>query len=200
MRSLVLPLADSVELAVADHYGDAWYVENSLFNGLLGLAIWDLVFADVPGRFQTFPGHAAGFQRTGLYGPAGSPVGIPLQAKLKEPGHLAELVQRNYQAHYSQVNPWYSGQPRQNLCWKWPLARIPSTPSARCFDRLLEDLPNHRSGLPDLIRFPDSGGYELVEVKGRGSPAEQSGSVDAFFARESIPHALVNVVWKEMNG
>lgn len=201
VRSLVLPLADSVELAVADHYGDAWYVENSLFNGLLGLAIWDLVFADVPGAFfnpfQVMPldFNEPDFmvQRDHLWN--------PLQAKLKEPGHLAELVQRNYQAHYGQVNPLVFWPALTEPLLEMALARIPPPHLLAVFDRLLEDLPNHRSGLPDLIRFPDSGGYELVEVKGPGDRLQNNQARWMhFFARESIPHALVNVVWKEMNG
>ncbi len=47
----------SVELAVAEFYnatdtsGHCHYVENSLFNGVLGLLIWDVIFAPLPGAF-----------------------------------------------------------------------------------------------------------------------------------------------------
>ena len=47
----------SVELAVAEYYDSldgadsCYYVENSIFNGVLGLLIWEAVFAQLPGAF-----------------------------------------------------------------------------------------------------------------------------------------------------
>ena len=52
-----LEYQDSVELAVAEFYnktdatGHCFYVENSLFNGVLGLLIWGVVFAPLAGVF-----------------------------------------------------------------------------------------------------------------------------------------------------
>ena len=49
------------------------------------------------------------------------------------------------------------------------LACIPGTHLRSIFERLLADLPAHRSGLPDLIRFwPGQRRYALIEVKAPG--------------------------------
>jgi hypothetical protein len=48
---------DSVEIAVAEFYDlqedadSCYYVENNLFNGVLGLVIWEVMFAPLPGAF-----------------------------------------------------------------------------------------------------------------------------------------------------
>ena len=54
---LELEFSDPVEIAVAEFHnrldpaGRCDYVENSLFNGVLGLLLWDVVFAPLPGAF-----------------------------------------------------------------------------------------------------------------------------------------------------
>ena len=57
MFDLKLIRQDSVEQAVVDYYlaqgedNQCYYLENSLFNAVLGLLIWDAVFAPLPGAF-----------------------------------------------------------------------------------------------------------------------------------------------------
>ncbi len=46
---------------------------------------------------------------------------------------------------------------------------LPAAHLQLCFRRMLEDLRNHRSGLPDLIQFlPQQRSYRMIEVKGPG--------------------------------
>ena len=61
-------------------------------------------------------------------------------------------------------------------------------------DSLLRDIPAHRSGLPDLIYFADTGGYELFEVKGPGDQLQKNQRRwMKHFAANNIPHAIVDV-------
>ena len=38
---------------------------------------------------------------------------------------------------------------------------------------MLDDLAEHVSGLPDLVRFPHAGGYEFIEIKGPGDALQR---------------------------
>jgi hypothetical protein len=50
--------------------------------------------------------------------------------------------------------------------------------------------------MPDLIHFPDAGGYQWVEVKGPGDRLQQNQQRWlAFFAEHTIPHQVIYVQW-----
>jgi len=78
------------------------------------------------------------------------------------------------------------------------LDRIPAVHLKAIFQRLLADLPRHRSGLPDLIRFPANGSYELVEVKGPGDRLQDHQTLWLhYFADQGIPARVCHVTWEE---
>jgi len=65
------------------------------------------------------------------------------------------------------------------------------------FDRILLDLRNNRAGFPDLIYFPATGGYCLVEVKGPGDSLQKNQQRwMQYFSGHGIPHQLAKVAWR----
>ncbi|WP_432695605.1 VRR-NUC domain-containing protein [Marinobacterium sp. YM272] len=169
---LTLPASSYVEAAVAEHLGNdqapCLHVENSLINGLFALLCWDVLYAPLPGAFF-HPFHAA-------------------PADLNRP----DFVERRRDLFEARLNTLNSGEYtnliRKNLGAKWgttnrfvhwgllteelvdlALSCIPAQDLDVCFRRLLEDIPAHRSGLPDLVQFfPAERRYRLIEVKGPG--------------------------------
>jgi len=74
------------------------------------------------------------------------------------------------------------------------LERIPVTDWLAIFEYLLQDIPAHRSGLPDLLYLPDDGSYLLLEVKGPGDQLQKhQRRWMKYFDRCQIPHGVVNV-------
>lgn len=169
---LSLPTSGYVEGAVAEHLGSesapCLHVENSLINGLFALLCWDVLYAPLPGAFF-HPFHAA-------------------PADLNRPDFVERRRALFEQRLASLESDEYKAVIRQNLADKWgitnrfvhwglmtadvielALACIPATDLEACFRRLLEDIPAHRSGLPDLVQFfPAQRRYRLIEVKGPG--------------------------------
>ena len=77
------------------------------------------------------------------------------------------------------------------------LERIPAKHLLSVFERLLVDLRSNRSGLPDLIVFPDTGGYQLFEVKGPGDKL-QANQIRwiRHFEQVKLPFEVANVQWR----
>ena len=79
------------------------------------------------------------------------------------------------------------------------LSCVPAEHLRLCFQRILRDVPNHRSGLPDLIQFwPGERRYRLIEVKGPGDRLQdnQKRWID-FALQHDIPIAVCYVQWTE---
>ncbi len=202
--SLTLPsFGLPVEYAAALHYaktGKCFYVENSLITGIFGLVMWDIIFAPIEGAFyhpfQTAPAdfREAEFtdNRRHLF-----------ETRLQQIQHngLSSLVLPNLHTKQGISNPlvnWYVVS-RQLVILA--IARIPLANWITLFEQLLRDIPAHRSGLPDLIYFADSGGYELLEVKGPGDQLQKhQRRWMKHFAANDIPHAVVDVKFAESEG
>jgi hypothetical protein len=68
----------------------------------------------------------------------------------------------------------------------------------KIFDRILLDLRNNRAGFPDLVLFPATGGYQLVEVKGPGDSLQKNQHRwMQYFFEYDIPHNIARVSWTE---
>ncbi len=202
-ETLVLPYPEepfSVEYVARDHLGtDAtpvFYVENGLVNSLFGLLCWDAIFAPVPGAFF----HP--FQR----GPA----------DLLAPDFLARrsetfancLSQLDSAAYRSTIRRHFdekAGLQSPFVFWgvltpeliELALDCLPAAHLKLWFTRLLTDIRENRSGLPDLIRFwPQERRYELIEVKGPGDKLQDN---QTRWLRYCIAHGMpvrvVDVRW-----
>jgi|TARA_Y100000310_G_scaffold340624_1_gene437107 hypothetical protein len=189
-----------VEENVRAHYDTqgsrCYYVENHLFMGLFGLAFWDIVFMSVKGaffnRYQSSP--------TDLFTPTFQVArqGAIRQRleEIRSADRWLDVVCKTYREKSGITNRFVHWQVLSEEVLHLSLQRIPADHLANVFERLLWDLRNNRSGFPDLVLFPDTGFYELLEVKGPGDRLQdnQKRWIRAF-ERFEIPYRVVNVAW-----
>jgi hypothetical protein len=200
---LELELEDSVELAVAG-YLDAraddercYYLENSLFNGVLGLLIWDAVFAPLPGAFYNpfqyrpsdFYAHDFCDRRRDLL--AG------VWDSIEDNEDIRRMVAAKWRDKHGIMNPLVNWQALDLEIIELALERIDHRHWRAIFERILADLRNNRAGFPDLLHFPAAGGYCLVEVKGPGDSLQKNQQRwMQYFREHGIPHRLARVAWR----
>lgn len=192
--------AECVEqLAAAwlQQHGDCHYVENTLINGVLGLFVWDIIFASIPGAFSNpFQVAPSDFRTPDFYRSRNKAFEQRLHELDDE--RFADRVWRNFEAKYSVANPLVAWEALSEPLLRLALDRIPTAHWQALFRRLLSDITSHRSGLPDLIFFPEDGDYELVEVKGPGDRLQQNQQRWlAYFAHHQIPHRVMHVEWQQ---
>ncbi|CAB3717354.1 VRR-NUC domain-containing protein [Trinickia soli] len=204
-ETIVLPYPDepfAVEYVVRDHLHTddvpVFYVENGLINSLFGLLCWEAVFAPVPGAFF----HP--FQR----GPAD--LHAPdffARRKQMFANCLAQLDSSAYQAtirHHLEVK---AGLQSPFVFWGMltphlvdhALDCLPATHLKLCFMRLLADIRENRSGLPDLVRFwPREQRYEFIEIKGPGDKLQDNQTRWLRYCiAHGIPVRVLDVRWAQ---
>jgi len=201
---LELTRQDGVEQAVIDYYlaqnnkNHCYYVENSLFNGVLGLLIWDAVFAPVPGAFynpfQHRPAdfYAQDFQtkRAGVF--------AQVWSRITSTEDIWLQASSCWQEKSGRMNPLVNWQALDPEILELALQRIPFGHWMRIFERILLDLRNNRAGFPDLVLFPAAGGYQLIEVKGPGDSLQKNQQRwMQYFAQHGIPHTIARVQWSD---
>ena len=190
----------SVEFCAALHLaktGHCCYVENNLFNGIFGLAFWDIIFAPVSGVFfHPFQNAPADFyepefnqQREQL---------IKDRFNKISKGQLPHFVYKHFYQKHGLRNPLVNwGILKTHLLTK-ALKRIPTEDWIEIFSYILSDIRNARSGQPDLVYFPNTGGYQLLEVKAPGDRLQKNQlRWMQFFNDKQISHAVVHVEWCE---
>lgn len=196
---LALSGADtSVEECVAAHFrshGACFFVENTLMNAVFGLALWEVIFAPVQGAFY----HPFQIGPADLYEDFASNRQGLLQRfwqEISDSDSLSAKVLATFRTKSGIANPFVHWPALDEALLTLALARIPYAHWEAVLKRMLLDIRHHRSGFPDLIWFPDSGGYELLEVKAPGDKVQQNQRRwMAYFDRHHIPHRLVNVQW-----
>ena len=201
---LELTRQDGVEQAMVDYYlaqnnkNQCYYVENSLFNGVLGLLIWDAVFAPVPGAFynpfQHRPAdfYAQDFQtkRAGLF--------ARVWSRITSTEDIWLQVSSCWQDKSDRMNPLVNWQALDPEILELALQRIHFGHWMKIFERILLDLRNNRAGFPDLVLFPAAGGYQLIEVKGPGDSLQKNQQRwMQYFAQHGIPHTIARVHWTD---
>jgi len=201
---LELTRQDSVEQAVVDYYlaqnnkNQCYYVENSLFSGVLGLLTWDAVFAPVPGAFynpfQHRPAdfYAQDFQtkRAALF--------TRIWSQITSTEDIWLQASSCWQHKSGRMNPLVNWQALDLEILDLALQRIPFEHWTKIFDRILLDLRNNRAGFPDLVLFPAAGNYQLIEVKGPGDSLQKNQHRwMQYFALHDIPHAIARVQWTD---
>jgi hypothetical protein len=166
----------TVEEAVLEHYRlsgwGGYHTENELWNGLFGLAFWDIVFLPVRGAFHNR------FQRgprdlfTPRFRHSRSEAIEERLAEIRESNRWVERLRSTYDRCLGTANALVAWDRLSPSMLEAALARIPGEHLALVFDRMAANLGLHRAGFPDLVLFPPadamSDGYELLEVKGPG--------------------------------
>ncbi|MEM7376167.1 MAG: VRR-NUC domain-containing protein, partial [Pseudomonadota bacterium] len=196
------PEAPSVERCVAQHFGSdgsCHYTENTLFTGVFGLAFWDIIFRAVPGAFHNPFQHApADFREPDFRRVRAAAIGERLQS-LAAPGALAERAHATYAAKHGIANPAVHWSALEETLLDTALERIPLAHWLGVFDHMLNDLGSYRAGFPDLVHFPASGGYQLIEVKAPGDRLQKNQlRWMAQFTALGIPHLVAHVRWSEL--
>ena len=175
----------------------AVYVENALFTGLFGLVFWDIIFAPIKGVFFN------PFQRgpvdlfTSLFRVQREELIAARLLAIEDGTVLSARAFETFDDKRYIANFLVNWQVIDRSLLELALERIPAKHLLSVFERLLVDLRSNRSGLPDLIVFPDTGGYQLVEVKGPGDKlqANQSRWI-RHFEQIKLPFEVVNVQWR----
>jgi len=148
--------------------GECFHTENALLTAVLGLFIWDIIFHPVPGVFyNAFQAAPADFGQPQFT----SRRQLLLESRfleLNKPHTFKARVQKNYKLHLGKLNPLVRWQHVSPHLLALALERIPVNHWRVLFDRILSDIPSNKTGLPDLVLFPCSGGYEFIEIKGPG--------------------------------
>ncbi|MDH5354330.1 MAG: VRR-NUC domain-containing protein, partial [Gammaproteobacteria bacterium] len=192
----------SVELAVAEHYQSShpgqqcYFLENSLFNGVLGLLIWDAIFEPLPGAFY----HPFQYQPSDFYAhdfvQNRKDIFNRIESSFKNNDDIWNIVSACWEKKQGLMNPLVDWHNLDLAIIKLALQRIDHQHWQRIFQRILSDLRNHRAGFPDLILFPVNEGYRLIEVKGPGDKLQKNQQRwMAYFADHGIPHELARVSW-----
>lgn len=202
-RLVLLKSTDRVEIAACRFFarrGECHYVENSLFNGVLGLLIWDVVFQAVPGvffnPFQSAPSdfHQPAFirdradllkERMGM-----------LDDRLQFTSYIHSVFKRSYGI----VNPLVRWQSLNKALLARAMEHIPVEHWRAIFMRQLLDLRDNTTGFPDLVFFPKEGGYELIEIKGPGDILQANQRCwMQYFQKHGVPCRVVNIRWSNVD-
>jgi len=191
-----------VERAVRQHLleggGEVHYVENTLFNSLFGLLCWEAVFAPIPGAFfhpfQSAPQdlHDADFQ-------------LRRQAQFDRcleqlaDGSYRQVIPERFTSKYGLQSPFVVWQVLTPTLLEQALHCLPPAHLQACFLRLLQDIRNNRTGMPDLIQFwPEQGRYRMIEVKGPGDRLQDNQlRWLAFCEQHGLPVEVCHVRWRE---
>ncbi len=186
---------EQIAQAYYQNRGDCYYVENSLFNGVLGLLIWDEIFAPLPGAFfNPFQFAPADFYDSTFCLRRQRSL-VACMGELNSPQFTQHILSR-FNNHQGIANPMVRWEHLSEPLLEKALQTIPTHHWRACFERQLQDLRNNTTGFPDLIHFPQSGGYELIEIKGPGDAVQKNQSRwFAYFESAGIPYRVVHVKW-----
>jgi len=203
MIDLELEHHESVEIAVAeffDQQDDAdscYYVENSLFNGVLGLVIWEVMFAPLTGAFYNpFQYRPADFYEHDFCTRRCDLLAKTWQS-INNNEDIWRVVSARWQQKQGLMNPLVNWQYLELDLIELALERIEFGHWRAVFSRILGDLHNNCSGFPDLVHFPPGGGYRLIEVKGPGDSLQKNQQRwMQYFHQHGIPHCVARVTWQ----
>ena len=194
----------SVEMAVANHYDAVagepccHYVENTLFNGVLGLLFWDVIFAPLPGAFF----NPFQFRPSDFYAPdfceRRQHLIDRVWSSIQSTDEIGQIVKYRWVQKHGLMNPLVHWSYLELELIEHALERIDFAHWRAIFERMLCDLRHNRAGFPDLLHLPAAGGYCLIEVKGPGDSLQKNQQRwMQYFSEHGIPHRLTRVTWKQ---
>lgn len=200
---LALPPGDgfvSVERRVRDHLASpqapVHYVENTLLNALFGLLCWEAIYAPLPGAFF-HPFHAA---PADLYQPdfraRRGDLFAACLARLDSEAYL-DVIRDRHRAKWGVQTRFVAWGIVDEDLLEQALRCLPAAHLKAIFERMLDDLRDNCTGLPDLIQFlPEEKSYRMIEVKGPGDRLQdnQKRWLD-FFVSHGMPVTVCYVQW-----
>ncbi len=176
--------------------GSGRHLENLLPLGMLGLAFWDVVFAQVDSAFvnpyQDRPvdlyWHDFRAARKQL-----------IESRMTElcgESAVAQAVCATAHAKRGICNALVDWRALDLQLISCASAAVPNQTWLALFDYMLDDLEQTRRGFPDLALFFGRGRYQFVEVKGPGDQLrrEQRLWFD-FFTKANVPAFVLRVEW-----
>ncbi|NWO05773.1 MAG: VRR-NUC domain-containing protein [Alteromonadaceae bacterium] len=204
--SLPKPGTGTVEWAVLSHLAtdDApvFYVENTLINALFGLLCWPVIFKPIPGAFF-HPFHIGPADLTREDFVARRQQAFEQRFGLLATGDYRQAILETFRNKQGIANPFVIWPVLNENLLELAMDCIPARHLEALFRRLLNNIKEHRSGFPDLIRLmPDADQpgqrYEMIEVKGPGDRLQDHQTRWLhFFAREGIPASVCYVRWRD---
>lgn len=172
------------------------YVENTLFGALFGLWLWPEIFRGIEGAFAN-PFQAAPLDMYQENFVTNRP-GINALWKTLESGEYRHRIRQTWEQKQGIANHFVNWSFITVDLIDIALHCIPANHLSHIFKRLMFDIKNNRSGLPDLIQFyPSQKTYRMIEVKGPGDRIQdnQQRWLD-YFANHSIPVEVCYVRWQ----
>lgn len=190
----------SIEAQVQAHYqqpdSPVYYVENTLIQALFALWCWDALFEPVAGAFfhpyQRGPAdiYSPDFyeRRKNSFDQAWGTL---------DNGQYKNLILARWQSKHGLQCHWVQWSSLSTELLVLALNCVPADHLRVMFKRLLMDLRENRSGLPDLIRFwPEHERYEWIEVKGPGDRLQDNQlRWLQYFSQHHIPARVCYVRW-----
>ena len=192
----------SVEFSVALHFaktGKCYYLENNLLSTVFGLVFWDIIFAPVDGAFfHPFQSAPADFYDAAFTESRQSLIDARLAEILN--GELRHYVFTHAYQKRGIRNPMVNWVMCRKHVLNLAVNRIPLADWHAIFRLILTDIKHYKSGQPDLVYFPDAGGYQLLEVKAPGDQLQKNQlRWMKWFNQHNISHGVMHVEWIEPN-
>ena len=192
----------SVERVVQSHLSSeqnpVFYIENALINSLFGLLCWPAIFAPILGAFfHPFHRGPADLLSPDFVQKRQEIFGLCL-AHLDSNDYQQAIVQ-TYHAKFGIQSPFVFWGAMDEALLMLALHCIPATHLKKYFERILQDIPANRSGLPDLIQFwPEEKRYLMLEVKGPGDRLQDNQiRWINYCIKHEMPVAVTYVQWLE---
>lgn len=172
------------------------YAENALLGGLFGLWLWPEMFRGIEGAFAN-PFQSAPLDLYQENFAANRP-GITTLWTQFDSDHYRHSIRQTWVEKNNIANHFVNWNFLTSELLDIALHAIPARHLKLIFERLLFDIKNNRSGLPDLIQFyPQQNTYRMIEVKGPGDRIQdnQQRWLD-YFAQHAIPAEVCYVRWQ----
>jgi hypothetical protein len=193
---------ESVEMiarrVLAEADAPVYYVENGLINSLFGLLCWEAVFAPLSGAFF----HPFQFGPMDLLSPtfrARRAQVLEECLNSLEANTHAVRIRQTFLAKQGTQSPFVAWGLLNDDLLELALTCIPAANLRALFERLLDNLSENRSGLPDLVQFwPGEKRYRMVEVKGPSDRLQDNQlRWMEFCSHHHISVAVCHVRWAE---
>jgi hypothetical protein len=195
-QGIPLRVEEVVRLSLDKIHSPCVYAENALLGALFGLWLWPEMFRSIEGAFAN-PFQAAPLD---LYQENFVPnrPGINSLWQSLENGDYQQAIRQTWRDKHGVANHFVHWSFITSDLLDMALHCIPAHHLKLIFERLLFDIKNNRSGLPDLIQFfPEQKTYRMIEVKGPGDRIQdnQQRWLD-YFAQHQIPAEVCYVRWQ----